>query len=133
MKKIYLLLLLLPFFLSDCKTKNSKNVTTDPLEGTVWVEAYYDNNLRLTNVSVLTFTSSDECNILFAGNTVNSHAYQCNYKIESSKIIITPISGDFGNTTFECVVKQDELLMYTNFPDVGIGMALSPTRYKKLY
>ena len=123
MKRIYLLVLLLPFFLLGCEKTDLENVTTESIKGTVWVEAVY--NYGLTNVSVLTFTSINECNILFAGSTVYSQPYQGNYKIENNKIIIS-----IGEAIYECVVKKDELLMYLKYPKTEQGE--SPSKYRKL-
>ena len=127
MKKIYLLLLLLPFFLSGCKTKNSKNVTTDHLKGTVWVSSSFGSGL--TNLHVLTFKSATECDVLATGTTVH-YLHQCNYKIDNNKIIITPFSGHLaGNGTYECTIKKDELLMYWNFLDAKDS---SPNKFIKI-
>ena len=119
--------MLLPFFLSSCKTTNVRNVTTDFLkgEGSVWVGADCLNGL--TNVSVLTFTSSDKCNWLFAGSTVDKNIYQGTYKIENNKVIIS-----VGEATYECIVKKDELLMYAKSPNTVLALGKSPSKMKRM-
>ena len=123
MKKNLLFILCIVF--ASCSSNEEEHLTTDFIKGTVWVEV--SHLYGLTNVSVLTFISNNECELLFAGTTVNSSTYQCNYIIENNKIVITPINGE---GIFECTVEKDELLMYQKLPVVEFEEI--PSMYKRI-
>ncbi len=93
--------------------KKEQSVTVDSINGTVWTRADYIAGL--TNATILTFTSNDECNWMTVGTTSEKQTTKFKYVIGNNKIALTSITGNLYGT-YECVLEKENLLMCDRTP-----------------